>query len=73
VQVVDQQQQRAADGDRLQQPGERLEQEVLLVLLVLRVDGGGRRQGGQAPGQLGPEPEQLRGPGAEQARSRSDG
>jgi hypothetical protein len=63
VQVVDQQQQRAADGDRLQQPGERLEQEVLLVL---RVDGGGRRQGGQAPGQLGPEPEQLRGPGAEQ-------
>jgi hypothetical protein len=61
VQVVDQQQQRPGDGDRLQQPGERLEQQIRVG-----AGGGGGRQGGQPPGQLGPEPDQLGRPGAEQ-------
>ena len=63
VQVVDQQQQRAGDRHRLQQSGERLEEEVRVGVGSGHGPG---REGGQAPGQLRPEPHQLGRPGAEQ-------
>ena len=63
VEVVDQQQQRAGDRHRLQQPGERVEEEVRVGLGADRWLG---REGGQAPGQLRPEPHQRGRPGAEQ-------